>query len=66
MILSITSVSSPFRGTPLVYSLGSEPLPYPKVRMFSFGDLLSKFVHIAAFLDLPFFDAHADAWHFSA
>ncbi|SJX60815.1 related to lipase [Sporisorium reilianum f. sp. reilianum] len=66
LVLSITSVSSPFRGTPLVYSLGSEPLPYPKVRMFSFGDLLSKFVHIAAFLDLPFFDAHADAWHFSA
>ncbi|TKY90986.1 hypothetical protein EX895_000985 [Sporisorium graminicola] len=66
LILSITSVSSPFRGTPLVYSLGSEPLPYPKVRMFSFGDLLSKFIHIAAFLDLPFFDAHADAWHFSA
>lgn len=66
LILSITSVFSPFRGTPLVYSLGSEPLPYPKVRMFSFGDLLSKFVHIAAFLDLPFFDAHADAWHFSA
>ncbi|SPO20447.1 related to lipase [Ustilago trichophora] len=66
LILSITSVSSPFRGTPLVYSLGSEPLPYPKVRMFSFGDMLSKFIHIAAFLDLPFFDAHADAWHFSA
>ena len=66
LILSITSVSSPFRGTPLVYSLGSEPLPYPKVRMFSFGDLLSKFIHIAAFLDLPFFDAHADAWIFSA
>lgn len=66
LILSVTSVSSPFRGTPLVYSLGSEPLPYPKVRMFSFGDMLSKFIHIAAFLDLPFFDAHADAWHFSA
>ncbi|KIS72343.1 uncharacterized protein UMAG_00749 [Mycosarcoma maydis] len=66
LILSITSVSSPFRGTPLVYSLGSEPLPYPKVRMFSFGDVLSKLVHIAAYLDLPFFDAHADAWHFSA
>ncbi|GAC99517.1 lipase [Pseudozyma hubeiensis SY62] len=65
LILSITSVSSPFRGTPLVYSLGSEPLPYPKVRMFSFGDMLSKFIHIAAWLDLPFFDAHADAWHFS-
>lgn len=66
LILSITSVSSPFRGTPLVYSLGSEPLPYPKVRMFSFGDVLSKLVHIAAFLDVPFFDAHADAWSFSA
>ncbi|SNX84152.1 related to lipase [Melanopsichium pennsylvanicum] len=66
LILSITSVSSPFRGTPLVYSLGSEPLPYPKVRMFSFGDILSKLVHLAAWADLPWFDAHADAWHFSA
>ncbi|GAC74006.1 hypothetical protein PANT_9d00380 [Moesziomyces antarcticus T-34] len=65
MVLSVTSVSSPFRGTPLVYSLGSEPLPYPKVRMFSFGDMLSKLIHIAAWLDLPF-DVHADAWHFSA
>ncbi|KAI3479283.1 hypothetical protein L1887_58714 [Cichorium endivia] len=65
LVLSVTSVSSPFRGTPLVYSLGSEPLPYPKVRMFSFGDMLSKLIHIAAWLDLPF-DVHADAWHFSA
>lgn len=66
LILSVTSVSSPFRGTPLVYSLGSEPVPYPKVRMFSFGDMLSKFIHVAAFFDLRFFDTHADAWHFSA
>lgn len=65
LVLSVISVSSPFRGTPLVYSLGSEPLPYPKVRMFSVGDMLSKLIHIAAYLDLPGFDAHADAWHFS-
>lgn len=66
LVLSITSVSSPFRGTPIVYSLGSEPVPYPKVRWMSFGDVLAKFVHIAAYLDLPFFDPHADAWHFSS
>ncbi|PWN54423.1 alpha/beta-hydrolase, partial [Violaceomyces palustris] len=65
LILSVTSVSSPFRGTPLVYSLGSEPLPYPKVRFLSVGDLLAKAVHLAAFLDLPFFDTHADAWPFA-
>ncbi|SAM58828.1 uncharacterized protein UBRO_20405 [Ustilago bromivora] len=65
LILCVTSVSCPFRGTPLVYSLGSEPVPYPKVRMFSVGDIVSKLIHIAAYLDLPGFDAHADAWHFS-
>ncbi|KAJ1027764.1 hypothetical protein NDA13_003219 [Ustilago tritici] len=65
LILSVTSVSCPFRGTPLVYSLGSEPVLYPKVRMFSVGDIVSKLIRIAAYLDLPGFDAHADAWHFS-
>ncbi|EPQ29130.1 uncharacterized protein PFL1_03418 [Pseudozyma flocculosa PF-1] len=65
LLLSVTSISSPFRGTPLVYSLGSEPIPEPRVRFFSLGSLIAKAVHVAAYLDVPFFDAHADAWHFS-
>ena len=65
LVLSITAVSAPFLGTPIVYSLGSEPLPYPKVRPLSIGNLITKLVHIATYLDLPFFDTHADAWHFS-
>lgn len=51
MILSITTISSPFRGTPLTHILGSEPVPYPLVRRFSIGDCLAKAVHLAAFLN---------------
>ncbi|CAO1632090.1 unnamed protein product [Jaminaea pallidilutea] len=51
MILSITTISSPFRGTPLTHVLGSEPVPYPLVRRFSIGDCLAKAVHLAAFLN---------------
>ncbi|KAN0060331.1 hypothetical protein ACQY0O_007660 [Thecaphora frezii] len=65
LLLSVTCVSSPFRGTPLVYSLGSEPIAEPRVRFFSLGNMIAKAVHVAAYLDLPFLDAHADAWHFS-
>ncbi len=64
LIRSITSVSSPHRGTPLVHLLGSEPLPYPSVRFLSLGDLLAKAVHLATYLDIgP--DLLTDAWHFS-
>lgn len=76
LILSITTISSPLRGTPIVHLLGLEPLPYPVVRRWSTGDWLAKAVHVAAFLDrerlplpgwvrrrLP--DTFADAWHFS-
>ncbi|KAH9858051.1 alpha/beta-hydrolase [Lenzites betulinus] len=64
MIVSLTTISAPFRGTQLVYSLGEDPHDAPAVRRFSPGDILSKAVHIAAYLApvLPrFLDLHADA-----
>ncbi|KAJ8487302.1 hypothetical protein ONZ51_g4268 [Trametes cubensis] len=64
MILSVNTVSSPFRGTQLVYSLGEDRRNAPAVRPFSPGDLLAKGVHVAAYLApvLPrIFDLHADA-----
>lgn len=75
-ILSITAVSSPFHGTPLVYILGSRALPYPSVRFLSLGNLLAKVVHVIAFLDgfapermskplRNVLDVYADAWHFA-
>ncbi|KDN36776.1 hypothetical protein K437DRAFT_260026 [Tilletiaria anomala UBC 951] len=64
MVLSVTSVSSPFRGTQVVYILGEKPLPYPSVRFLSAGDLLTKAVHCAAYLNIgP--DLLSDAWGFS-
>ncbi|KAI0778326.1 alpha/beta-hydrolase [Trametes elegans] len=64
MILSVNTVSSPFRGTQLVYSLGEDTNSAPNVRPLSPGDLLAKAVHLAAYLSpvLPrFLDLHADA-----
>ncbi|KAI0669760.1 alpha/beta-hydrolase [Trametes maxima] len=64
MILSVNTVSAPFRGTQLVYRLGEDTHNAPAVRRFSPGDLLAKGVHVAAYLSpiLPrFFDLHADA-----
>ena len=64
LVRSVTSVSSPFRGTQLVYLLGSNPLPYPSVRFLSVGDILAKAVHLATYLDIgP--DLLSDAWPFS-
>lgn len=77
LILSITTISSPLRGTPLVHLMGLEPLPYPVVRRWSLGDCIAKAVHVVAFFDrmgdeerkgwlrgkMP--DTFADAWHFS-
>ncbi|KAI8990569.1 alpha/beta-hydrolase [Trametes punicea] len=64
MILSVNTVSSPFRGTQLVYSLGEDTRNAPAVRPFSPGNILAKGVHIAAYLS-PIFsricDLHADA-----
>lgn len=61
MVRSITTVSSPFRGTPLVYVLGSEPVPYPRVRFLSVGDLIAKAVHLCSYLGIGL-DTHAEAW----
>ncbi|CDO75496.1 hypothetical protein BN946_scf184935.g32 [Trametes cinnabarina] len=64
MVLSVNTVSSPFRGTQLVYSLGEDTRNAPAVRPFSVGDILAKGVHIAAYLSpiLPgIMDFHADA-----
>ncbi|PWN45705.1 hypothetical protein IE81DRAFT_363937 [Ceraceosorus guamensis] len=72
LIRSITTVSSPLRGTPLVYLLGEQPTASPQVRFLSFGDVLAKSVHVAVWLRahsasirklLP--DPQADAWHFA-
>ncbi|KAI0639551.1 alpha/beta-hydrolase [Trametes polyzona] len=64
MILSLNTVSAPFRGTQLVYSLGEDTRDAPTVRPLSPGDILSKWVHVAAYFApvLPrFLDLHADA-----
>ncbi|KAI0361462.1 alpha/beta-hydrolase [Trametes cingulata] len=64
MILSLNTVSAPFRGTQLVYSLGEDTREAPAVRSFSPGDILGKAVHVAAYLApiLPrCVDLHADA-----
>ncbi|TFK94409.1 alpha/beta-hydrolase [Polyporus arcularius HHB13444] len=68
MILSVNTVSTPFRGTQLVYALGEETQHAPDVRPFSAGDLLAKGVHIAAYLSplLPsFLDPRVDYRKFS-
>ncbi|RPD55873.1 alpha/beta-hydrolase [Lentinus tigrinus ALCF2SS1-6] len=64
MILSVNTVSTPFRGTQLVYALGEETQRAPDVRPFSAGDILAKGVHIAAYLSplLPsFLDLYVDS-----
>ncbi|KAL0951495.1 hypothetical protein HGRIS_008180 [Hohenbuehelia grisea] len=64
MVLSVTSISAPFRGTQVVYTLGERPDAPPAVRPWSVGATISKGVHILAYLAplLPrFLDVHADA-----
>ncbi|KAL1951390.1 hypothetical protein VTO73DRAFT_539 [Trametes versicolor] len=64
MILSVNTVSAPFRGTQLVYTLGEDICNAPTVRPFSAGDIMAKGVHLAAYFApvLPrFLDVHADA-----
>lgn len=50
MILSISTISAPFRGTQLVYSLGERTDAAPLVRPLSVGSLLAKVVHVASYL----------------
>ncbi|KAF8585825.1 alpha/beta-hydrolase [Ramaria rubella] len=65
MVLSVTSVSAPFRGTQVVYALGEQVDGAPAVRPFSVGSVLTRAVHTLAYLApiLPFlpFDLHADS-----
>ncbi|KIJ66335.1 hypothetical protein HYDPIDRAFT_86876 [Hydnomerulius pinastri MD-312] len=64
MVLSLTAISSPFRGTQLVYTLGERTDAAPAVRPFSVGSVLAKAAHIVSYLSpvLPkVFDLHAES-----
>jgi hypothetical protein len=78
LVLSLTGISSPFRGTPLVYLLGLQPTSLPLVRFLSPGDCLAKLVHVFLWarrlplvqnrffkLDEWMPDFFADAWQFA-
>jgi hypothetical protein len=70
MILSATMVSSPLKGTQVVYILGARPEAPGRCRRFSFGGWLTAFVHIYEYLDVKwlkkvFYDFHVDHWNFS-
>lgn len=57
-------MSSPFRGTQAVYTLGERTDGAPSIRPFSLGSILAKGVHVASYLSpyMPtFLDMHADA-----
>ncbi|KAK0208830.1 hypothetical protein DFS33DRAFT_1414219 [Desarmillaria ectypa] len=62
MILSITTISSPFRGTPIVYTLGEHIDGAPAVRPWSIGDFMAKVVHVIAYLK-PLLPESFDIWH---
>ncbi|UZJ51146.1 hypothetical protein CBS101457_000466 [Exobasidium rhododendri] len=79
LVLSLTTISSPFRGTPLVYLLGLQATSLPLVRFLSVGDCLAKIVHFLLWVRrLPLAqsrlfnvdkwipDFYADAWHFAS
>ncbi|KAL4252168.1 AB hydrolase superfamily protein [Abortiporus biennis] len=55
-VLSLTTVSTPFRGSPIVYLLGHSTSGGPGLQTFSFGWALAKSIHIANYLKplLPF------------
>ncbi|EJD03643.1 alpha/beta-hydrolase [Fomitiporia mediterranea MF3/22] len=64
MILSVTTVSAPFRGTQLVYSLGERKDSAPAVRPFSVGSAIAKAVHVLSYFSplLPkSIDLHSDS-----
>ena len=50
MILSVNTISSPFRGTQIVFTLGERTDAAPAVRPLSWGSLLAKGVHIVSYL----------------
>ncbi|KAH9944264.1 uncharacterized protein BXZ73DRAFT_96757 [Epithele typhae] len=67
MILSVNTISSPFRGTQIVYALGEDVCNAPDVRPLSLGDLIGKGVHVWSYLwplvpsCLSFLDFHAES-----
>jgi len=64
MILSLTSVSAPFRGTQLVYALGERADAAPAVRTFSIGGALTRVVHVLSYLSPilpPALDLHSES-----
>jgi len=64
MILSVNSISAPFRGTQVVYVLGECEDAAPAIRPISIGSLISKGVHLISFLSpyLPkLLDLHTES-----
>src|ERR1700691_3982872 len=64
MILSVNSISAPFRGTQVVYPLGECEDAAPAVRPISVGSAIAKGVHLVSFLApyLPkLLDLHAES-----
>ncbi|KAI0692668.1 hypothetical protein BC835DRAFT_44185 [Cytidiella melzeri] len=63
MLLSVTTVSAPFRGSQIVYSLGEEVDNAPAVRPYSAGAFVAKGVHVLSYLSplLPFLDLHVES-----
>ncbi|PKY45639.1 alpha/beta-hydrolase [Rhizophagus irregularis] len=69
MILSLTAVSTPFKGTQGVYLLGSTINPNNIIRPFSIGCWLGRFVHIYEYFNIQwlkelFYDFNVDHWNF--
>ncbi|CCA77905.1 related to lipase [Serendipita indica DSM 11827] len=51
LVLSLLSVASPYQGSPIVYLLGaSHRADETKLRSFTVGSLISKYIHISSFL----------------
>ncbi|EIN14006.1 alpha/beta-hydrolase [Punctularia strigosozonata HHB-11173 SS5] len=64
MVSSVTTVSAPFRGTQLVYTLGERTDGAPAVCPISVGAAVAKMVHVASYLSplLPrIFDMHTES-----
>lgn len=64
MLLSVTSVSSPFRGTSIVYLLGERVDCAPNVRFFSVGSFITKIVHLISFFSpwtADYMDFHTES-----
>lgn len=59
MMLSVNTISAPFRGTHAVYTLGEKPASPPDIRFFSVGSLIAMIVHFCLFF-APIFSE--DPW----